>query len=126
MYNFTSSVYDPVCTGYAFLKIKFHSPFRFDRWKAHLSRHPTRYNRVPCASYEPPSYVEDVAANGGVYSADEFVPEDTPAPHFERAPVMINKRSTPDSRLPSIKRLEVNYGKLVPWHPLLKSPFRKV
>jgi len=67
--------------------------------------------------------MDNVMSNEGVYTP-EFVPEDTPAPHFQRPPLRSGKRDRPRD-LEAIKRFEMEYGRLEPWNPLLRDKYKR-
>ncbi|TRY70432.1 hypothetical protein TCAL_09297 [Tigriopus californicus] len=97
---------------------------RFPGWKAHLSHHGSRYNRPEKVLYEPPGYVRNIFDHGGVYSP-EFVPQDRPAPSFERPLIRANKKMR-DSYLVEALNLETFSSANIPrYHPLLKPMFKK-
>ncbi len=56
---------------------------------------------------------------------EEFIPSDTPAPHFQRAPIRMNRRMH-DKWMDRVKMYELNYGRLEPWHPLLRGQYKKL
>lgn len=96
----------------------------FPRWKAHLSKHGSRYNTVEKMIYEPPGYVRNVFDHRGVYSP-EFVPQDRPAPSFERPPIR-NNRLKLDMYLKRALNLETFSQSNIPrYHPLLKPMYKK-
>ena len=103
------------------IKIHGNDIHRFNRWKAHVRKHATKFNLPHPVRYEPPGYYGNVFENKGVYR-EEFVPQDKPAPHFQRALVRSHKLIK-DKYLKSVLDLEGYHGKLPVYSTLYKSKF---
>lgn len=101
------------------IKMYGNDVYLFDRWKAHLSKHKTKYNIVPKPMYEPPGYFDNInSGTKGVYEP-EFVPKTTKAPHFKRRSIM-NRLSRKEIK--TLNDLEYYNGKMLkPWDPLIKK-----
>lgn len=93
--------------------------YRFNPWKAHQSKHGTKYNKPAMDYYEPPGYLENIhSGNKGVYEA-EFIPPVQVAPHFQRDAIEHKNRSKRKWRI--TLDLQNYYGILKPWHPVWKN-----
>jgi hypothetical protein len=96
--------------------------YRFNKHKPNLLKHMSKYNRSEKNHYEPPGYMANICSNGGVYEK-EFVPENKPAPHFQRPPIQ-SKAFMKDYRRRSVQVMEPFGGYLDSWHPLNKDMFK--